>query len=331
MNTSGLSILLQRFFSEYLMQQVGASPHTVAGYRDTFRLVLRFAAKRWRRAPSELRVEQLDASYIGDFLEYLECGRHNSVRTRNTRLAALHTFFKYVAFREPALAYHCQRILAIPAKRYERGQVEFLTEDETAALVAAPDQGRWIGRRDRTLLLVAVRTGLRNTELTSLRRQDVELGTGAYVRSLGKGRKARCTPLEDDAAAALRHWLSTGVDAPSAPVFPSSRGGKLSADALQRLVARHAAAAARLCPSLHAKKVTPHSLRHTAAMGLLRRGVDSTVIALWLGHESPETTQTYVHADMRIKEKALAHATSLGRKPPRYRPPDRLLAFLESL
>jgi integrase len=276
-------------------------------------------------------MEELDASFVGRFLDHLEHERHNSVRTRNTRLAALPAFFKYVALNEPTLALHCQRVLAIPAKRYNRGPVEFLTEEETAALVAAPATSRWIGRRDRTLLLVALQTGLRNSEITSLRRQDVELGTGAHVRCLGKGRKTRCTPLRQDVAVALDQWLSERGGEPTAPVFPSCRGGALSADALQRLVARHVASAGRSCPSLTTKTVTPHTLRHTAAMDLLRRGVGSTVIALWLGHESPETTQIYVHADMRIKEKALAHATSLGATPRRYRTPDRLLAFLEGL
>lgn len=331
MSSPDVASLLQRFFTDRLLGQLGASPHTVASYRDTFRLVLRFAAKRWRRPPSDLRMEQLNASFVTDFLQHLERERRNSIRTRNVRLAALRAFFKYVALCEPALALHCQRILAIPPKRYDRGPIDFLTEEETAALVAAPATNRWIGRRDRTLLLLAVQTGLRNGEITSLRCQDVELGTGPHVRCLGKGRKSRCTPLRQDVAVALEQWLLERSAEPTAPVFPSLHGGPLSADALQRLVARHVASATRACPSLAAKSVTPHALRHTAAMALLRCGVDSTVIALWLGHESPETTQIYVHADMRIKEKALAHATSLGIKPPRYRVPDRLLAFLESL
>lgn len=236
-----------------------------------------------------------------------------------------------MALSEPALALHCQRVLAIPAKRYARGPVEFLTEEETAALVAAPAAGTWIGRRDRALLLLAVQTGLRNSEITSLRRQDVEFGTGAHVRCLGKGRKTRCTPLRPDVAAVLRGWLSEQGEDPREPVFPSSRGGRLSADALQRLVARHAVTARRACLSLTGKTVTPHTLRHTAAMNLLRRGVELSVIALWLGHESTETTQVYLHADMRLKEQALGHATSGGLAPARFRPSDPLLTFLESL
>lgn len=331
MNGSSFSSLLQRFFTDRLLGQLGASSHTVASYRDTFRLLLRFAAEHLKRAPSDLRLEDLDASFLGDFLTYLELDRRNCIRTRNTRLSALHAFFRYASLSEPAYALHCQRILAIPAKRYEHSPVEFLTEEETAALVAAPNPEAWIGRRDRTLLLVAVQTGFRNSEITSLRHQDVEFGSGAHLRCLGKGRKMRCTPLRPDIAAVLKQWLSEQGGDPEDSVFPSSRGGPLSADALQRLVARHAAIARRACPSLTGKTVTPHTLRHTAAMDLLRRCVDLTVIALWLGQESTETTQIYLHADMRLKEQALAHATSNGVAPNRYRPPDTLLTFLESL
>jgi site-specific recombinase XerD len=331
MNASNFPSLLQRFFTDWLRRELGASAHTVASYRDAFRLLLRFAAEQLGRAPSELHLEQLDASFLGTFLEHLELKRGNGTRTRNNRLSALHSFFRYVALQEPALALHCQRVLAIPAKRYERAPVAFLTEEEIAALVAAPDPKRWIGRRDRTLLLVAVQTGLRNSELTALRREEVELGTGAHVRCLGKGRKMRCTPLRPDVTAVLQQWLAERGGDPEDPVFPSSRGGRLSADALQRLVARHAATAAQFCPSLTGKTVTPHTLRHTAAMELLRRGVDLSVIALWLGHETTQTTQTYLHADMQLKEQALAHATASGLVPDRYLPADPLLTFLESL
>lgn len=323
--------LLQRFFTDRLLGQLGASPHTVASYRDAFRLLLRFAAEHLGRAPSELCTEDLDVSFLGAFLEHLERERGNVTRTRNNRLSALQAFFRYVAFSEPALALHCQRVLAIPSKRYERGPVAFLTEEETTALVAVPDPGTWIGRRDRVLLLVAVQTGLRNSEITSLRCQDVEFGTGAHVRCLGKGRKMRCTPLRPDVALMLKAWLVERDGNPDDPVFPSSRGTRLSADALQRLVARHAAKARQSCPSLKGKTVTPHTLRHSTAMNLLWRGVDPSVIALWLGHESSETTQIYLHADMRLKEQALAHATESGLVPDRYIPPDPLLTFLESL
>lgn len=328
---SSFPALVQRFFTERLVTQQGASPHTVAGYRDTFRLLFRFATARLGRAPSALRLEDLDAGFLEAFLTHLERDRGNQPRTRNHRLSALHAFFRYVALAEPAMSLHCQRILAIPAKRFEQRPVEFLTEEETTALVAAPPADTWIGRRDPTLLLVASQTGLRNSEITALRRQDVDVAAGAYVRCVGKGRKVRCTPLRPDVAAVLQAWLSRQPGAPGDPVFPSARGGRLSADALQRLVTRHTATARQTCPSLHAKTVTPHTLRHAAAMALLQRGVDLTVIALWLGHESTVTTEIYLHADMRLKERALAHATPSGLVPGRYRPPDPLLAFLEGL
>lgn len=323
--------LLQRFFTDRLLGQLGASPHTIASYRDTFRILVCFASERLGRPPSELRLEDLSAAFLGQFLEHLQRDRGNSTRTRNTRLAAVRAFFRYVSFTEPSHALDCQRVLAIPAKRYDRGPVVFLVEAEVCALVGAPDLDRWIGRRDRTLLLVAAQTGLRNSEIRFLRRRDVKLGTGAHVRCTGKGRKTRCTPLRSDVAEAVAAWLSELGEAPDSPVFPSSRGGPLSEDALQRLVARHAAEARKTCPSLEGKKVTPHTLRHTAAMALLRRGVDLTVIALWLGHESTETTQAYLHADMELKEQALGHATTTGAPPARFLATDGLLTFLEGL
>jgi len=311
MRPSSFPSLLQHFFTDRLLGQLGASPHTVAGYRDAFRLLIRFAGEHIGRGPSELRMEDFDVPFLGKFLEHLEQERHNCTRTRNNRLSALQAFFRYVSFSEPALALHCQRVFAIPAKRYERGPVEFLTEEETAALVRAPGPGTWMGRRDRVLLMVAIQTGLRNSEITSLRCQDVEFGTGAHIRCLGKGRKMRCTPLRQDVAAALKEWLSERGGGPDDPIFPSSRGTRLSADALQRLVARHTAIACQSCPSLKGKTVTPHTLRHSAAMDLLWRGVDLTVIALWLGHESTETTQIYLHADMRLKDNTVHLTTTI--------------------
>ena len=331
MNASNFPALVQHFFTDRLITQLGASQHTVAGYRDTFRLLLQFATKRLGRAPSALRLEDLDVKFLEAFLEHLERDRGNRPRTRNHRLSALHAFFRFVALAEPAFSLQCQRILAIPTKRFERGQVEFLTEEEATALVSAPNAQSWIGRRDRALLLVTYQTGMRNSEITSLRCQDLDLGVGAHARCLGKGRKMRCTPLRPDVVSVLRAWLSERGGEPADPVFPSSRGGRLSADAFQRLVTRHVAHASQTCPSLKTKNVTPHSLRHAAAMALLRRGVDLTVIALWLGHESTETTEIYLHADMQLKERALAHSNPSGVVPDRYRPPDSLLAFLEGL
>lgn len=331
MNASNLPALVQSFFTDRLRAQLDASPHTVASYRDTFRLLLVFASERLAREPSLLRLEDLGAALVGAFLDDLEHRRGSTPRTRNTRLAAVRAFFRFVAYAEPACSLQCQQVLAIPNKRHERSLMEFLTEEEAAALVAAPDPDTWIGRRDRAVLLVAVQTGLRNAELRFLRRRDVELGAGAHLRCSGKGRKARCTPLRRDVATSLAAWLAEREAAPPDPVFPSVRGGFLSADALEELVARHVAAACEKCSSLAGRTITPHTLRHTAAMDLLRRGVDLTVIALWLGHESVETTQIYLHADMRLKERALGHADASGVEPQRYRPSDGLLAFLKSL
>lgn len=331
MSAPSFSALLQRFFTERLISQLDASASTIRGYRDTFRLLLRFAGLRFNRLPSELRIEELDADFICGFLDHLEGDRGNSVRTRNNRLAALRSFFRYAAVSEPAIALQCQRVLAIPAKRFDRQPVEFLVDEEIAALLSAPDREAWIGQRDRTLLLLAVQTGLRNSEITSLRWRDVELDSGAHVRCVGKGRKARCTPLRPDVVASLKEWKRRQPENTDGSVFPSLRGGPLSADALQRLVGRHVATARRECPSLSEKTITPHTLRHTAAMDLLQRGVDLTVIALWLGHESTDTTQIYLHADMRLKERALAHANPDGVTPNRFRPDDALLGFLEAL
>jgi site-specific recombinase XerD len=331
MTTPNLPALVQRFFTDRLQAQLGASPHTIASYRDTFRLLLVFASERLARAPSQLRVEDLSAALIGAFLEHLEHRRASTPKTRNIRLTAVRAFFRFVSYAEPAFSLQCQQVLAIPNKRHERLAVEFLTEEEAKVLVATPDTTTWIGRRDRTLLQVAVQTGLRNAEIRSLCRRDVDLGVGAHVRCLGKGRKTRCTPLRRDVASALEAWLVEHEGRPDDPVFPSSRGGFLSADALQALVSRHVAAAGENCSSLVGRLITPHSLRHTAAMDLLRRGVDRTVIALWLGHESIETTQIYLHADMRLKERALGHADPSGDTPARFQPSDSLLAFLRGL
>lgn len=323
--------LLQAFFADRLIQQRRASAHTVAAYRNTFRLLLRFATMSLGRAPSRLMLTDLDATFICKFLDHLERERGNCARSRNARLAALHAFFRYVALTDPTHALHCQRVLAIPSKRFERGIVEFLVEEEIKALLDSPDAATWIGRRDRALLLVAIQTGLRVSELTGLRRQDVMLGAGAHVRCQGKGRKLRCTPLRRDVTKVLDAWLRERPPSPDEPVFPSSRGGRISEDAVEHLVTKHAAAARQRCPSFAGKRITPHTLRHTAAMELLRHGVDRSVIALWLGHESIETTQVYLHADMRLKEQALARTAPSGLSPGRFRPDDALLAFLEKL
>jgi integrase/recombinase XerD len=331
MMCANLPSLLQSFFTDRLLQQRRASPHTIAGYRDCFRLLLHFSKERLGKPPSKILIEDLDAAFLGRFFEHLESVRKNTARTRNARLAAIHSFFRYIAFEEPAYALQCQRILAIPNKRQVRRPIEFLNRPEIEALVAAPNLSTWIGRRDRTLLLLALQTGLRVSELIGLNCQDVVLGTGAHVRCLGKGRKQRCTPLRPDAAVALRAWLRECRGLPENPLFPSVRGSRLSRDAVERLTTKHVKLAAQTCPSLKRKKVSPHVLRHSSAMDLLQHGVDRSVIALWLGHESVETTQMYLHADMRLKEKALSRTAPLGIKAARYRPDDKLLAFLETL
>ncbi|MBU0637218.1 site-specific integrase [Patescibacteria group bacterium] len=323
--------LLQSFFTDRLLQQWGASAHTVASYRDAFRLLLRFAYENLGKEPSVLSLKDLTPDFLSSFLDYVEKARNNSARTRNARLAAIHSFFRYVSFREPAYAELCCQILAIPSKRFERRPIEFLARNEIDALINAPDKTTWVGRRDRTFLLTAIQTGLRVSELIGLRCEHVVMGTGAHVRCDGKGRKQRCTPLRRETADVMSSWLCELNGQSGDPVFPSIRSGPLSRDAVERLVARHCKAAQSNCPPLSRKKVTPHVLRHTAAMELLHHGVDRSVIALWLGHESVETTQMYLHADMRLKQQALSRITPLGVKPSLYKPDDELLAFLEGL
>jgi integrase/recombinase XerD len=300
-------------------------------YLTTFRLLLSFAHEQTGKQPAALEFEDLDAPLIATFLDHLEHQRANSPRTRNARLAAIHSMFRYAALRHPEHAALISRVIAVPTKRFERTIVTYLTPDEVDALLAAPNRERWIGRRDHALLTLAIQTGLRVTELTTLRNQDVHLSTGPHIQVVGKGRKHRATPLTSQTVAVLRQWLKERAGRPEDPLFPTSRGRPLSRDAIALLVTNHASTASRTCPTLKNKKVSPHTLRHTTAMNLLHAGVDSTVIALWLGHESVEATQIYLHADMAIKERALARTTPPDTAPGRYRPPDRLLAFLEAL
>lgn len=323
--------LLQRFFTERLLAQRHASPHTVSAYRDTFRLLLRFARRRCGKAPAALDLADIDATLITAFLGALEVERRATARTRNARLTAIRSFFSFASYQEPALSAHIQQVLAIPYKRQTRPQVAFLTPTELDALVCAPDGTTWHGRRDRVLLALAAQTGLRLSELTALTRADVHLGTGAYVRCDGKGRKERCTPLAPATVALLRRWLDEPAPNASAVLFPNPHGGRLSADSVQHLVRRYAARAATRCPTLNGKRVSPHVLRHSAAMSLLAAGVDSSVIALWLGHESVNTTQIYLHAHLALKEAALARTAPSTVRPARFHPDDRLLAFLNDL
>jgi integrase/recombinase XerD len=328
-----LAPLLQTFFTQRLITQQNASPHTVAAYRDTFRLLLAFTQEHTGIPPARLSLADLDAGLISAYLDHLETRRSVSVKTRNSRLAALHSLFRFAALRHPEHAALIQRVLAIPTKRAPRPLISYLTTQEIDALLAAPDLNTRTGRRDRALLLVAVQTGLRVSELTGLRRTNVVLGTGAHLTCTGKGRKQRATPLTVPTAKVLRAWMNECPDQPNDPLFPGPRGAPLSRDAISRIVARHATAAARTCPSITAKKPTPHVLRHSCAVQLLHAGVDTAVIALWLGHESIRTTDIYQHADLGLKERALARtAPAQPQTPPgRYRPPDDLLAFLEAL
>ena len=328
---TALAPTLQAFFTDRLMGQRGASSHTLAAYRDTFRLLFRYSTDRTHKQPSGLDVADLDAPLVGAFLDYLERDRHNSVRTRNNRLAAIHSLFHYAALRHPEHAASIQRVLAIPPKRFERALVTFLTEQEVDALLGACDRTTWTGRRDHALLLLAIQTGLRISELASLTCADVALGAGAHVHCVGKGRKERRTPLVRHTVQVLRVWLSERAGAPGDPLFPTTTGRPLSRDAIEHRLAYYVSRVSEGCPSIGAKHVTTHTLRHTAAMRLLFSGVDVTVIALWLGHEQVSTTNIYLHADMTQKERAIARTRPLGTKPGRYQPPDALLAFLEAL
>ena len=323
--------LLEAFFTERLQHQRNASPNTIAAYRDTFRLLLAFAQQRLRKPPSALPLADLDAAFVAAFLQHLEKQRRNSIRTRNARLAAIHSFFRYVALQEPAHSATCQRVLAIPTKKFERKLVTSLMRAEQEALLTAPDRTTWLGRRDRAIIMLLLQTGLRISEMRDLRCEDIVLTVGAHVRCRGKGRKERCTPLTRETVSVIKAWLTERTGLPTEPAFPSRRGTTLSRDAVERLVSKYAEVASSVCSSLRTKRVSPHVLRHTAAVSLLQAGNDRSIIALWLGHESIETTQMYLDADLSMKERALARTAPLRAGPGRYRPDDSLLAFLSAL
>ena len=328
-----LPALVQKFFSEHLISQKQVSPHTVRSYRDTFRLLLKYTGKTLGRKPVDMMVIDLDSDLIGDFLSHVENGRGNGASTRNLRLSAIRSFFHFVSIRNPEILLHCQQVLAIPAKRHDKRLIDFLEPDESAALLAAPDTTTWIGRRDRTLLLVALQTGLRVSELISLTIGDVRLvpKSEAHVRCMGKGRKERTTPLRSDCGATLSQWIRERAANSDDPLFTSNRRGRFSCDAVERIVRKYTRLAAKTCPSLHEKRVSPHTLRHTTAMELLRSGAGCTVIALWLGHESVETTQIYLHADLEIKRQAMDRTRPVDVSEGVYRPDDEVLTFLHSL
>jgi len=331
MEKPDLSTLLEAFFHKRLISQRRVSPHTIACYRDTFRLLLVFAQQRTNRPPSQLGLKDLNPSLLSDFLDQLEAKRGNTARTRNLRLAAIRSFFRFLALEVPEQGGMIQRVLAIPNKRCQRPLIGFLTRAEVEALLEAVDGKNWLGRRDYALLLVAMQTGLRLSELTGLCREDVTLGHGAHIQCVGKGRKQRCTPLSKTTRRVLEAWIKEPWPFASKFLFPSLSGGRLSADAVQDLVNKHVTAARVKCPSLFKKRVTPHLLRHTAAMELLQAGIDRAMIALWLGHESVETTQIYLDANLSLKEEILAKTKPINGKPGRYRPSDRLLEFLQNL
>lgn len=327
---TGFSTHLERFFTQRLMQQRQASPHTICSYRDTFCQFLKFIHKRLHKQPASLQFEQIDAPLVVAFLDELE---HNgvSIRSRNLRLTAIHSFFRYVALEAPAHAAQIQRVLAIPCKRFTRTLVPFLTRPEADALLAAPDHDTWSGRRDHAFILLALQTGLRLSEMTNLKRENLILGVGAHVRVIGKGRKERCTPIAKSTLAVLKAWLREPQRGNDQVMFPSAIGRRLSVHGVQYLLNKHRLTASNSCPSLKQKRVTVHRLRHTMAMDLLQSGVDRSVIALWLGHESVETTQIYLEATLAIKEQALAKTTPRQGKPGRFQPGDRLLTFLNGL
>ena len=328
---TALAPTLQAFFTDRLIRERAVSPNTIAAYRDTMRLLLCFASDQLHKEPSRIDIGDLDAELIGEFLEHLERDRGCSAQTRNCRLTAIRSLLRYAARRHPEHALVIERVLAIPPKRRQRTLITFLTEPEVHALIDAPDRSTWTGRRDQAMLALATQTGLRASELIGLTITDVRFGAGAHVNCVGKGRKQRITPLTKTTVVVLRAWLAERRGQSTDPLFPTSQGRLLSRDALERRLAKHATTAAERCPSLRAKRVTPHVLRHTAAMRLLHAGVDTTVIALWLGHEQVETTHIYLHADLAIKEQALARTTPTDVKPGRYKAPDPLLAFLEAL
>jgi len=328
---SQIAPTVQLFFTERLTKQLQASPHTLAAYRDTFRLLFAFLKQRSGKPPSTLAWEDLHHDAISAFLEHLEIDRNNSARTRNIRLGAIRSLINYASMRHPEHAALFVGVLSIPPKRFAKAAVSYLTPQEIDALIAAPDRSRWEGRRDHALLMLAIQTGLRVSELTQLNVAGISTATGAHVQCLGKGRKHRAVPLTLPTAKVLRQWLTERNGGPDTPLFPTRTGKRLSRDAVAQRLATHYATAVLVCTSLQTKNVSPHTLRHTAAMTLLQAGVDSTVIALWLGHADVRSTSAYLQADMTIKQRALDLTTPTSSPPGRYQAPDALMAFLENM
>jgi site-specific recombinase XerD len=325
------SALLHDFFNQRLVAQRGSSPQTVASYRDTFEIFLRFAERRTGRTPSALTIEDLDAPVLLAFLDHLEEERGNCPRTRNLRLTAIRSFLRYASLRAPAALPVAQRVLAIPCKRVDRPIIGYLSRDEIDALLAAPDRTNWSGQRDAVLFAVLYNTGARVSEAIALRVSDVLLDRAAALRLRGKGRKERIVPLWKSTTIQLRTWLKRVPDSPDAPVFPNRAGRPLSRSGVENRLHVAITAASKQCQSLASRRISPHTLRHTTAMHLLQSGVDITAIALWLGHEDPATTHMYVEADLAMKEAALRRVEDPAPSRLRFHPRDSLLAFLESL
>ena len=327
-NFSGL---IEAFFTDRLMRQRQASPATICSYRDAFCRLFQYVKTYLKISPSKLRMEDLNSKVIADFLCWLENQCGNSTRTRNARLAAIHSFFKYALLYDPLHAGRIQQILAIPNKRFDRVSVEYLMSSETKALLSAPDLTSSSGRRDRALLLLAVQTGLRVSEIISLNCGDIVINGGAHVKCKGKGRKERCTPISKNTNTVLGDWLKEYNGQSTDPLFPNARGGRLSRDGVEYLLQKHVKTATQICPTLKKKRISPHVLRHTAAMDLLQHGVDRTVIAMWLGHENLETVNIYLHANLKMKEEALAKTSDPSVLASRFKPEDELMAFLKNL
>jgi integrase/recombinase XerD len=327
----GFASLVQEFFCVRLIQQKNASTKTVASYRDTFRLLLGYLEQVHKKRPTALAMTDLDAPMLTAFLDHLEKQRHNSARTRNVRFAAIRSFMKYAASRDPASLPIIQRVLAIPMKRFARPALTYLSRDEVTAVLEAPDGSTWSGQRDRVLFALLYNTGARVSEAIALRRSDVALDASRSVRLTGKGRKQRTVPLWKSTAEQLRGWAAKISTDSAAHLFPNRDGRPLSRSGVEKRLKEAVEAGVRRCPSLVGKRVSPHTMRHTTAMHLLQSGVDITVIALWLGHESTETTHHYVEANLAMKDEALGKLEEIPIPNVRYRPGDELLQFLEGL
>jgi integrase/recombinase XerD len=327
----GFPQLVQDFFLRRLIAQRGASARTVESYRDAFELLFSFAEHHIGKSPSAMTLADLNAPFVLDFLDHLETVRANSVRTRNARLAAIHSFMRYAAIRDPASLPTAQQVLAIPAKRFDRPILGYLTREQITAILTAPDPSTWSGHRDVVLLATAYNTGARVSELTGLQVRDVLLDRQTAVHLHGKGRKQRVIPLWKSTAGQLRGWLNEINSAPEAPVFPNRAGAPMTRSGVRDRLDRAVATAEQSCPSLHSQHVTPHTLRHSTAMHLLQSGTDLAVIALWLGHSSPATTHQYLEADLATKEAVLQRLSDPGTPPTRFHPSDQLLAFLQGL